>query len=216
MTEYDDKSYYEIQLEQKQLVLILLLMVAICVLFFFLGVYYVKAASRCRRPARPPPPPPRGAVSSRPRTARRRSRRRSASSRTTKVRATPPRKTFEGGEVVAESRPASERTPPPPTPTPSPTPLPPGHPDKVHPPPAVTDGFVVQIAAVSDQARATKVEGELKAKGFPAHVKEMTSADGARLYKVRVGPYADRGDADKAKDGLRSQGYGGAFVSSDD
>ena len=43
MSDYEDKSYYEIQLEQKQLVLILLLMVAICVLFFFLGVYYVKA-----------------------------------------------------------------------------------------------------------------------------------------------------------------------------
>ncbi|MFN7971345.1 MAG: hypothetical protein U0166_03205 [Acidobacteriota bacterium] len=62
MSDYDDKSYYEIQLEQKQLVLILLLMVAVCVLFFFLGVYYVKGREPVSASGRPTPAPTKTAL----------------------------------------------------------------------------------------------------------------------------------------------------------
>lgn len=226
MADYDDKSYYEIQLEQKQLVLILMLMVAICVLFFFLGVYYVKGrepiqASIPKAVSTPTPTP--DATPEKVETE-------------TVARFFEPgdgkgaakKEEFEG-KVLAESLPADPIAKPPkgegkekPSPaprdppkeavkTPAPTKVAP--PEVDAPPRDPSGSFVVQIAAVTDEDRARKVMSEIKSLGFPAYLK--TEEAGSARYKIRVGPYAQREKADQARDGLRSQGYPGAFVSSD-
>ncbi|MFN7971344.1 MAG: SPOR domain-containing protein [Acidobacteriota bacterium] len=70
----------------------------------------------------------------------------------------------------------------------------------------------MQIAALKDVDQANKVKADLKSKGFPAFVDTVDKA-GETFYKVRVGPFSEKGKATEAMDGLKSQGYGQAFVS---
>jgi TolA-binding protein len=66
-------------------------------------------------------------------------------------------------------------------------------------PPAPRTGFGVQVGAVNTQAAADKLGKDLQAAGFtPYLVKEGS------LYKVRVGPYADRAAATKAAEKIRT------------
>lgn len=209
MSDYDDKSYYEIQLEQKQLVLILLLMVAVCVMFFFLGVYYVKGREPASAMAGP-----RGTAPSTPHLTAPAGPDKVETEEVSRFfeandgRASAPKEGAEG-TVVAESR-TDDPPPKPRTPPPSPKP----EPTKPAPVPSgSSDGrFIVQIAAVKDVDRANQVRNELVSKGFQAYV-ETQDAGGEKLYKVRVGPFSERDEADRAKEGLRGAGYGGAFVS---
>lgn len=242
MNEYDDKSYYEVQLEQKQLVLILLLVVGICVLFFFLGVYYEKGrtpeaalASQARKEAEPlkAPESPDKVDTEQASTFFEKGGSREGAAKAD----------YEGGKVVAESTPvdpksARDRKPSPDDDKAGAMEAPPAkaapdrprrkqeeEPRAAAAPPRASperpteaaskgEGFNVQIAAMKDGDRASKVVGDLKAKGFPAHIEEQDRA-GAKFYKIRVGPYREKDKADQAMNGLRSIGYDGAFVSTD-
>ena len=69
---------------------------------------------------------------------------------------------------------------------------------------------MVQVGAYSDQANAHSVQAAVSAAG-PASVDTRTS--GAReLYRVRLGPFATREEADAARRTLGGLGYGDAVV----
>ena len=55
------------------------------------------------------------------------------------------------------------------------------------------DGFVVQVAATKVRREADTIARRLAAKGFPAFVSVSTS--GPQMFRVRVGTYADRHQA---------------------
>ena len=75
------------------------------------------------------------------------------------------------------------------------------------PPAAAATGFAVQLAAYSKASDATALRDRLRAAGFSAFT-ETVSTDKGTLTRVRVGPVANRGDAEqlqaqvKAKVGL--------------
>jgi len=71
--------------------------------------------------------------------------------------------------------------------------------------PNLSTGWVVQVKATPQRGEADDLQAALAAAGFPAYV---ISADGAgsAIYRVRVGRYVDRGDADRVAEllGARS------------
>lgn len=59
--------------------------------------------------------------------------------------------------------------------------------------PVVASGFAVQLGSFSDRANADRLVTELKKQGFPAFVSPLSKPK--KLYRVRVGPVADRAAA---------------------
>jgi DedD protein len=57
------------------------------------------------------------------------------------------------------------------------------------------DGYVVQVAAVKVRSEADTIAKRLASKGFPSFV-TSPSAGAARVYRVRVGKYSDRREAE--------------------
>jgi cell division septation protein DedD len=57
------------------------------------------------------------------------------------------------------------------------------------------DGFVVQVAAVKERSEADTIAKRLSSKGFPSFV-SSPSAGAARVYRVRVGKFNDRREAE--------------------
>jgi len=65
-------------------------------------------------------------------------------------------------------------------------------------PAAATVGFAVQVGAFSKPADANAMRDKLRASGFSAFVEQVLTDKGT-LSRVRVGPVANRADADKLK-----------------
>ena len=61
--------------------------------------------------------------------------------------------------------------------------------------PIEAGGFVVQVAAVKARGEADTIAKRLSSKGFPSFV-TSPSAGAARVYRVRVGKYSDRREAE--------------------
>lgn len=59
-------------------------------------------------------------------------------------------------------------------------------------------GFVVQVAAVKARAEAETIRRRLSGKGYPAFI-TTASPGGATMFRVRVGKYADRQEAESIK-----------------
>ena len=84
-------------------------------------------------------------------------------------------------------------------------PLPPLNADslRAHPPagaagipPAAPAGFMVSFAALLSEEKAQQVANAIKVNGAPAHVVSTTAA-GSPIYRVVMGPYATREEADR-------------------
>lgn len=103
-----------------------------------------------------------------------------------------------------------------PTPTPT-SPPKPAATKPATPPPAATKpapaaappstksddaGWFLQLGAFSTKGAADTLIRELKGKGYTA-----SAANSVTLFKVRMGPYADRADADKMASRLTKDGY---------
>jgi DedD protein len=71
--------------------------------------------------------------------------------------------------------------------------------------------FYVQVLALRDQRAAAEVIRSLETKGYGVRLFSEREGQGT-LYKVRVGGYATREQAEAARDGLREAGHPGAFV----
>jgi DedD protein len=68
--------------------------------------------------------------------------------------------------------------------------------------------FVVQLAAFADDKGANALANKLKRSGYAAYVQAVETSRGT-LWRVRVGGYATRPDADSARVKLKGEGYNG-------
>jgi DedD protein len=73
------------------------------------------------------------------------------------------------------------------------------------------EGFVVQLAAFSDDKGANALSGKLTRAGYPAYTETITTSRGT-LWRVRVGGYPTRDAAGAARDKLKAEGHAGIVV----
>jgi len=73
------------------------------------------------------------------------------------------------------------------------------------------EGFVVQLAAFSDDKGANALAGKLKRAGYPAYTETITTSRGT-LWRVRVGGYPTRDAAGQSRDKLKAEGHAGIVV----
>ncbi len=71
--------------------------------------------------------------------------------------------------------------------------------------------YSVQVAAYADAKAATDLAATLKSSGFATYTEAVPTAQGA-VQRVRVGPFATRGDADAAVAKLKLSGFDRALV----
>ena len=69
---------------------------------------------------------------------------------------------------------------------------------------ASTVGFAVQLGALSSEADASALRDRARAAGFIAFHQRVNTDRGA-VWRVRVGPEADRAAADRLRDSVRSK-----------
>jgi rare lipoprotein A len=87
-----------------------------------------------------------------------------------------------------------------------------GAPVEARPAPVpVVGGYFVQVGAYSDPTNAQRVRAEVAAAG-PVVVDVRATAAGDDLFRVRVGPWASREEADAARRTLSSLGYADSVV----
>ncbi len=77
--------------------------------------------------------------------------------------------------------------------------------------PAKADGFVVQLAAFADDKGANALANKLKRSGYAAYVQPVETSRGT-LWRVRVGGYASKPEADAARVTLKGEGYNGIIA----
>lgn len=90
---------------------------------------------------------------------------------------------------------SSSAAPPPPEPAPPPA-------RSTSPPP--TEGFVVQVLSTPDRARARQLLGRIEAGGYPVFLSEVEIA-GRTMYRVRIGPFEERSQAEATRDKVNAQ-----------
>lgn len=71
--------------------------------------------------------------------------------------------------------------------------------------------YVVQFGAFSDGITAYEARMKVERLGLKTYTQEVKTPQGIRI-RVRMGPYADRAEADKALASLRKAGLGGAVL----
>lgn len=72
-------------------------------------------------------------------------------------------------------------------------------------------GFLLQVAALGNEKAAAEMAARLKKEGLPAFVENVQVKDGAR-WRVRVGPFASRAEADRERARLREAGFSANLV----
>jgi DedD protein len=79
------------------------------------------------------------------------------------------------------------------------------------PAPAKGGKFALQAAATSTEAAARELSERLKKAGLPPYTETVQTAEGTR-YRVRVGPYATREEAERVRTRLKSLGISANIV----
>ncbi len=74
--------------------------------------------------------------------------------------------------------------------------------------PSKAHGFDVQLAAFSDDKGANALVNRLKKSGYDAFTEPVSTSKGT-LWRVRVGPFASRDDANATRDKLKREGQNG-------
>ena len=72
-------------------------------------------------------------------------------------------------------------------------------------PPAESEPYTVQVAALRAAGAAEAFAGRLIAKGFPAYVVAPAAEGPVAMYRVRVGRYADQGEAERMRRRLQQE-----------
>lgn len=78
---------------------------------------------------------------------------------------------------------------------------------------AANGSFVVQLAAFSDDKGANSLANRLRKSGYPSFTEPLTTSHGT-LWRVRVGPFPSRDDANNARDRLKRDGFNGLVAAS--
>ncbi len=68
--------------------------------------------------------------------------------------------------------------------------------------------YVVQVAAVSSQAKADELQNRLKNAGIQSYSQKVSTKDGDR-FRIRIGPMDSRGEADRMRTRLGALGLSG-------
>jgi DedD protein len=209
-----DEGFHEIQLSGKQLVFLFMATTIVSIVIFLCGVLVGRgvrgdtltaaeattasaqpspAGSAAATPAAPPsdaPPPidpPAG----------------------TSDRVTYPNRLESAKPVVEELKAPAER----PQPKPAEAAPPPQSPPAATPKPAATPAaqsarpgvWAVQVVALSDRSAANAVVQRLNGKGYPAFVLSPQTGAAVQHYKVQVGRYPDRSEAEQIKTRLKKE-----------
>ncbi len=116
-------------------------------------------------------------------------------------------------EAVAQPKP---RDPPAVASKPQPEPKPrsAAEPAEARPADGATNRFTVQVAALKEAKGAQRMVDELRSKGYPAYQVRSVSANQAAWFRVRVGAFKDRTDAEKVLQKLKKIKINGLIVSS--
>ena len=230
-----DQNFHEIQLSGKQLVFLFISAVGVAVVIFLLGVSVGRgvrgvtlagAGLDTGSPGdtvvatNPPPATPAPGELSYHDTLQGQGR----GGRGATPPAPPAEQPSQPPPSAAPPAPAPQTTPatapqtspaPPPQQSAAPAPKPaapppdkPADPPKATAKPPATGGWVVQVMALRTREGADKLSSDLKTKGYPAFV-----ANPARgLYRVRVGPFAKRAEAEQIAGRLAREGYSSPSV----
>jgi DedD protein len=111
---------------------------------------------------------------------------------------------------VEPAAPAAATTPPAPPAPPAPAAPPAAGPGGKAAASAPGTGWVVQLGSFASHANAEQLARKVHAQGFTVSVSQ--GSGGRRLYRVRVGPVADRPAAVQLAQRLRASGHSGAIV----
>ncbi|HRC88067.1 MAG TPA: SPOR domain-containing protein, partial [Thermoanaerobaculia bacterium] len=82
------------------------------------------------------------------------------------------------------------------------------------PQPAGPTAYVVQVLVTKDLAKAQQVLAQLRGGGYPASMANLEQG-GATLYRVRVGPFADKARAQKIGEEMKTRYKLEAWVRTD-
>ena len=74
-----------------------------------------------------------------------------------------------------------------------------------------SDRYIVQVGAFADVAAAREVRMKVERLGIKTYTQEVTT-EGTKKLRVRVGPFANKAEADKAAASLRKAGLTGAVL----
>lgn len=223
LTHHDtEDGFHEIQLSGKQLVFLFMAGTTVAVMIFLCGVWVGRGVPNERSApgdtpetmasATPPPATPSQPVAS-----------------SGPPSAEPPApavepddelsyaKRLQGDSAAAEKL----KTPAPPqaAPRPSAPAAQPAAPAQQKPEPAAPQSagragaWIVQVVSLQDRAAATTIARRLSAKGYPAFVLDPASG-GPRIYRVQVGGFADKNDAEQASRRLEKDEQFKPFVRS--
>jgi cell division protein FtsN len=221
-----DQNFHEIQLSGKQLAFVFMCAVVLAAVIFMLGVSVgrdVRAGAAISAGTQAAPSDTAASAEPAPTTT--------APGDLSATQALQPRPTAQTAPPPTASEPLPETTPaassqtksspPPATPAaPPPSAAPPQKvaasvsaekPEKPEKTDALPvsggDGFFLQVTSVSTEPAADSVVKTLKGKGFPAKVMVMGPDTAPPRFKVQVGPYATRGDAQRAQTQLQKEGF---------
>lgn len=173
-----DESVREIQLSGKQLVFLFMAVTVVAVVIFLCGVLVGRGVRAAEEQAEL------GASAAAPAATTPAEAGRPGSGGAAEL--TYPRR-LAGAAPAAEDLPASVSPP---------APAPPPVAEAPRPEPSPADGFTVQVAALRGEAEAAAIAQRLVAKGYPAYVLGPSADAPAAVYRVRVGKYADRREAE--------------------
>ncbi len=73
-------------------------------------------------------------------------------------------------------------------------------------------GFAVQLAAFNDFENARRFAQKIEASGLPAYVQPATDSTTLGRYRVRVGPYSSREEAQAAVERSKELGYADSYL----
>ena len=211
-----DDGFHEIQLSGKQLVFLFMATTVVSVVIFLCGVLVGRGVrgDTVRAEATPPaasggaptpikaeapPSPPVDSAAPRPLTYQQRL-----------DSATPVQERIKRPESAATaaetSKPVVEPAPAAKEVTPAPKPAPPTPATASTPPPSAKAGvWAVQVVALTDKAAASAVVQRLSAKGYPAFLVSPQSGAPVQNYKVQVGKFEDRSEAEQIAGRLKKE-----------
>jgi DedD protein len=198
-----DDGFHEIQLSGKQLVFLFMATTVVSVVIFLCGVLVgrgvkgetVNAADALAASAAPQATGVQSAPSP------------------TELPAPPAEVPLRYPKLLAEDKPAAEDFKPVPEPKPAPeTARPAAAPVPVETarPPAGVDTpragvWAVQVVALTDRTAANAVVQRLNGKGYPAFLVSPQAGAPVQNYKVRVGRYGDRAEAEQVRNRLKKE-----------
>ena len=93
--------------------------------------------------------------------------------------------------------------------------LQPGRAERVTKPSDPLVRWVVQVGSFSSEENAVRLSGEIGRQGYPVFVSKVTAGD-KTMHRVRVGPVADKDEAQALAQRLKTSGHAGRVMANGD